>query len=110
DEGSSVLSAGAIARTVDGELMVEWRAPADAEEVLSWRSGYLVFDAEPLEAAIAEFGRYSPRQVVIADPRIASLKVSGKFRANKVEAFIRVICEGFGIEAREDGGEIVLTR
>lgn len=104
----AILTAGAIARTSDAKLLVESRTAREAEEALSWRTGYLIFDALPLPDAIAEFNRYTPRPIRIGDPYLATLRVSGRFRVTNADAFLRVLNKGFGVQTRETADTIVL--
>ena len=49
----------------------------DAQIVTSWRDGRLVFDNDPLSRVVAEVNRYSARKVVLGDPSLAEMRVSG---------------------------------
>jgi transmembrane sensor len=104
-----LLVAGAIARASDAAVLVETTPLQRAEEILSWRSGYLTFDETPLADAVAEFNRYNERKIFIQDPAVAALRINGKFRPTNAEAFIRVLRAGFGIEAQDSAGRIVLS-
>ena len=68
-------------------------APTDTAKETSWLTGWLNFDNRPLADAAAEFNRYSPRKIVVADPTIASTAVSGRFKADDVEAFTRALAK-----------------
>jgi transmembrane sensor len=104
------LSAGAIARA-DGEgVLIQEKPLPEAEEYLSWRSGYVVFRETPLAEAAAELNRYNERKIVIQDPQVAAIRISGNFRATNFEAFVRLIEEGFALSAHSRGDEIVLTK
>lgn len=108
------IAAGEVARSKAArgntpQLAVEQRALPEAEEMLSWRSGFVVFHETPLEDAVAEFNRYNDKQVVIRDPRVAELKVSGNFKATYLESFINLLEDGFPVVAERHGGRIVLT-
>lgn len=107
--GADVLPAGAIARVSHEKVVVDRQSERAAEDTLSWRTGYLIFDATPLSSAVDDFNRYTTRPIVIDDPQVASLPISGKFRANNAEAFARVLHEGFGIHVEEREDSIVLT-
>jgi transmembrane sensor len=61
---------------------------SDLEHKLSWMEGKLWFGGESLTEAVAEFNRYNQRQVVITDPRIATLPIGGRFDATDVLSFI----------------------
>lgn len=108
--GDILLAAGTIARTANVSLLVQNKTPHEAEEALSWRTGFLTFDTTRLEDAIAEFNRYTSRKILIGDRDIAGLHISGKFRANNAAAFTRMLHEGFGIQVRERADTIVLGK
>jgi transmembrane sensor len=57
-----------------------------------------------LAEAVAEFNRYNAHKIVIEDQRIADLSVAGSFRANNVDAFVRLLERGYPlrVEQRED--------
>jgi transmembrane sensor len=59
------------------------------EAATAWRRGQAVFDDTPLAAAVAELNRYGGPHIVIDDPRLAFLPVSGVFATNDAEEFAR---------------------
>lgn len=102
------LVAGNFASAGEAGVLVR-RGPAlKAEERLAWRSGYLAFDDTRLQDAVAEFNRYNSRQLVIADPALADMRIGGNLRANNVDAFVRVLEQGFPIDARPEDKRILL--
>jgi transmembrane sensor len=86
--------------------------PIDAGRSLSWESGLLVFEDEPLELAVGRMNRYAKRPLVIADPAAASLRISGVFRAGDTDALVEGLAAAFGVEARQgaDGISLYDTR
>ena len=64
---------------------------ADVEHGAEWRRGILQFDREPLSAAIAELNRYTGDQLIIRDPTVADLRISGTFRTGDTARFARVL-------------------
>jgi transmembrane sensor len=54
--------------------------------------------------------RYNRVQFVIEDPALRSLEVSGYFRANNHETFLRLIEQGFGLKSDRDGEKILLRK
>lgn len=105
----TLLTPGSIARAGDAGVLVHRESVAQASERLSWRTGTLMFRDETLADAVAEFNRYNVRQIVIADPSVAALKIEGNFRATNVDAFVRLLSEGFPVQASSEGDRIVLT-
>lgn len=103
------LKAGSIARAGTGGLHVQEKPIAEVEQLLTWRTGHLVFDKTPLADAVAEFNRYNTRRIVIVDPSVASIRVGGNFRATNVDAFVRLIASDFPVSATQQGSEIILS-
>lgn len=104
----TLLSAGAVARTAKSDVLVEERSAPDAEQLLTWRTGYLRFEGTPLADAVAEFNRYNTRKIVIDDPSLAALRIGGNFRANNTDAFLWLLKSGFHVEIEEEGERVVL--
>lgn len=107
---SAVLPAGTVAQAAHAQVLTRSKSARELDEALSWRTGYLIFDAEPLAGAVAEFNRYTTRKVVIGDPEVGALLISGKVRTSNAQALTRMLHEGFGIRAEERDGSIVLVR
>lgn len=102
------LVAGTIARAGDAGVLLQSGALAQAEESLSWRQGVLVFHQMTLADASAEFNRYNTRKIVIEDPDVAALHIAGSFRANNVEAFVRLLERGYPLTAQERDDRFIL--
>jgi transmembrane sensor len=105
----TLLPAGTIARAGDSGVLVQEKPLPEVEECLSWRVGYLVFHDTLLADAVVEFNRYNEHKLVIEDPEVAGIRLSGKFRATNFEGFVRLLAEGFPIEVRHAGGQILLS-
>ncbi|MBL9214730.1 MAG: FecR domain-containing protein [Opitutaceae bacterium] len=83
-------------------------ANREIAQVVDWRSPKLVFNEWRLADAVAQFNRHHTRQLVIGDPRTAEIRIDGTFRADNVDAFVRLLEAGFGVTAEARGNEIVL--
>jgi transmembrane sensor len=108
-DGPVFLTRGAIARADGPSVLVQRKSLPEAETRLSWRSGVLMFREQSLAGAVAEFNRYNVRQIVIADPAVAALRVEGNFRATNVDAFVRLLESGFPVRAAAAADQIVLS-
>ena len=106
--GAAQIDAGTIARASGSGVLLQQKPLAEAEESLSWREGVLVLHQMTLGEAAAEFNRYNIRKIVIEDPAVASLRVAGSFRANNVDAFVRLLVRGYPLRSEERPDEIVL--
>jgi transmembrane sensor len=107
--GAVFLTAGGMARTGAAGVLVQEKSLAEVEEYLSWRWGFLVFRDTALADAVDEFNRYNTHKIVILDHQAAAIKLSGKFHSTNYEAFVRLLEDGFPIDARHVDEQIVLT-
>jgi len=74
----------------------------DSELVTSWTQGRLVFRATPLAEAVAASNRYGQVRLIVADPRLAELKLSGQFRIGNTQSLVRALESTFPIRAVRD--------
>jgi transmembrane sensor len=107
--GELFLRAGSVASTDGDGVLVQDKPLPEVEESLSWRNGYLIFHEITLAGAVAEFNRYNIRKIVIADPAVGSITLSGKFRTIDFAAFVRLLEGGFPIRAQQTERAIILT-
>ncbi|MET3667167.1 FecR domain-containing protein [Caulobacter sp. 1776] len=63
----------------------------DPNIALAWREGFVEFSDTPLSEAVAEMNRYGGRRMVITDPRIGDLKISGRFELGDPDRFLRTV-------------------
>lgn len=78
---------------------------------LAWKDGWLIFEGQTLREAVAEFNRYNQKQLSIADPSIAELRVGGSFDATDPESFVVALEKSFGVRASaSDPAGIALVR
>jgi transmembrane sensor len=109
DDDSSLVVAGSIASTDGDGILVQQKPLPEVEESLSWRTGYLIFHETTLADAATEFNRYNLRKIVIEDPSVGSIRLSGKFHTTDFEAFVRLLEGGFPIHVKNTPEQIVLT-
>lgn len=79
--------------------------PADTAGVSDWLQGRLTFSGTPLKEAVAEMNRYSDRKLIVADARLAALRIDGEFEAGNTEALAQALHALYGVDtqASEDG-------
>lgn len=85
------LSAGERLVIAGPHLSVLSVSPRQIADALAWREGALVFQSEPLSQAIVEVGRYTRAHIVLDGPRVASLRISGRFRTDDVPGFFQAL-------------------
>jgi transmembrane sensor len=83
---------------------------ASSENAIAWRVGLLNFDDETLAEAAAVMNRYSQYQIVIHDPAVASMKVSGQFRAGDAQRFAAALVDTHKLRVVRRADEIELLR
>ena len=108
--GQIQLAAGSEARTSRSAVLIAQPAAAQVEQLLSWRSGYIVFRDTALADAVADFNRYSVRKIVIQDPAIADIRIGGNFRCDDADAFLWLLQSGFPIRVEQRSDRIILTK
>jgi transmembrane sensor len=72
---------------------------ANVAAATAWRQGKVIFDSEPLSEAARRLNRYSRLQVVIDDPQLAQLSVSGIFEVGDSREFVHVMESYLRLEA-----------
>lgn len=85
-------------------------AMSDPEEAASWRSGLLVFRMRPLGELLQEVNRYSKKPIVVSDPSVAAVKVTGTVVRGHVSEWATSLNGALGIVAIEEPDRIVLYR
>lgn len=78
--------------------------------ITAWQRGEILFDGMTLGEAVAEFNRYLPRKLVVADPDTAAIVLGGRYMIDEPEAFLRALRDGFGVASRAQGDVIKLSR
>jgi transmembrane sensor len=61
------------------------------DDLLAWQSGRAVFRDATLASASEEMNRYTERKLVVADPTVASLRLSGVYRVGDTAAFANAV-------------------
>jgi len=61
--------------------------------LVAWQSGQAMFENETLAAATAEMNRYSTVTLVVNDPVVANLRLSGVYRVGDNAAFARSVSQ-----------------
>ena len=79
------LTVGQQARIAAGEVAVIETA---VDKATAWRERRLVFESLTLAEVIDEFNRYNDPPLLIDDPALRELPISGVFRANDRDSFV----------------------
>jgi transmembrane sensor len=80
-------------------------------EVLAWQGPRLTFLDTPLSVVVSQFNRRNAVQLVIRDSALDSLPIGGSFRAENLEAFVRLLEQDNDIIVdRSDATQVILRR
>ncbi|WP_101517260.1 FecR family protein [Pseudohalioglobus lutimaris] len=94
---SVTLGVGGSADYADTLQNVSQLSPEHLERRLAWREGKWLFTGETLEEVVREVSRYTLTDITIVDPRIADLRIGGYFDIGKLDEFLSVLQDGFGV-------------
>lgn len=76
---------------------------------LSWRTGTILFDRTTLADAAAEFNRYNRKPLRIGSDTLERMTISGRFEADNVDAFARLLGKAYGLRVRETAGALEIA-
>ena len=118
DENDGSATASATPHVVElraGQQMTTGTAaapeitPVNLQHVTAWTVGHIMFDDEPLSSVVERVNRYGGTQIVIADPRVGAMKISGVFNTGDVLGFVEIVTHYLPVRAVSEGtGTIAL--
>ncbi|MFA6114158.1 MAG: FecR domain-containing protein [Sphingomonas sp.] len=115
DRASPVGGVAPVARLVPGQVFAD--APAAGAAQVSaapggadqWVRYMLSYDGAPLAVVVADANRYSDRKIRLGEPELATLRVTGAFRATPTENLAAILAAALNLRLeRSPQGEIVL--
>jgi transmembrane sensor len=90
----------------DGQRVYRRAGPA-----ADWTTGRLTFDDARMSEVIAAANRYSRIQILIGDPNVGQLRVTGVYRTGDAVGLARTLASAFSLEVRPDpSGNLRLER
>jgi len=102
EHSMQVARAGVLAPTAVGSAAVD--------RAMAWRQGQIDLDGLTLGQAADEFARYSDRRIVIEDPTVAKLKMTGLFSASDPDGFAKAAALSLGLTATPQVDGVRLSR
>ncbi|MHB1205629.1 MAG: FecR family protein [Rhodospirillaceae bacterium] len=84
--------------------------PAAVSRELAWREGMLSFEDVSLASAAEEFARYSDTRIIVADPQLQLVTITGVFSARNPQGFAHAAALSLGLKISGNGTEIELKR
>jgi transmembrane sensor len=105
------VSAGSQAVASDNAPIVAASlSPPEVNKALAWQIGRIAFEGETLRKATEEFARYSDTRIVIDDPAVADMTITGLFVSNDPVGFAKAVALSLNLHARVSAGEVHLSR
>lgn len=108
-EDGIFLAAGEQA-TVDAQGALARTAQPDMAAVTAWTQQQLTFKGTSLHEVAEQFNRYNQRRLVISDPQLAELKITGNFSSTDPASLIRFLEARPDIVVTRSGNEILVSR
>lgn len=102
------LEIGPLTELAFGRQQSDEPRPIAPYRVAPWREGRLIFDRTLLVDAIDDLNRYRPGRIVIGDPRLDELLVTGNFSADRFEEALATILEAFSLKSLNFGDSLTV--
>lgn len=80
------------------------------ERELAWRQGMISVEGKSLRQAAEEFARYTDIQIIVNDPAVADLTITGLFSAYQPFEFARAAAKVLNLKTREMPKAVLLYR
>jgi transmembrane sensor len=80
----------------------------DADAILAWRTGRIIFEGRPFASAIAELGRYVPERIVLATRAHNDVPITAIFSTRQALAAVQALAQTQGLSARRIPGVMLL--
>lgn len=84
------------------------RQPVEVQRKLAWREGKLIFDNQTLVEAVADFNRYSQKQIVILDPALGRRTLVGQYEIDAPERFAQDVAAYLDVPVAITAEKIVI--
>jgi transmembrane sensor len=90
-------------------ITIDTPSRSQIDETLAWQGTQLVFDRTPLDQVVAAFNHRNSCRLVLADPALRNRTLSGVFRADNIDGFLRLLPASVNLIAeRQDDNRILL--
>jgi transmembrane sensor len=102
----ALLSSGEQVIVPDSGIAAAVPQPSDPATIRAWTQHRLLFRSTPLAEVVAEFNRYNVRQMVLRDPNLGGILISGVFSSTQPAALLRFLSEQPGVAIDDSTDEI----
>lgn len=104
----AVATGGQVAVTRQNSTLVAQRSAQEIANELAWRQGVLVMNEWTLADAAREFNRYNHKKLVVGES-VSGIRLGGTFESGNVEAFSRLLKDGFGLRVEAGSDQIIVS-
>jgi transmembrane sensor len=73
----------------------------EIKRVIAWQHRKLHFQSRPMDEVLDEFNRLNDTQLILDDPNLAAIEISGTMHSKNIQGFTRLLDIGFGIKSKE---------
>jgi transmembrane sensor len=108
--GAAPLFVSAGEQAVVTRAQVLKQQTANAVSTAAWTTGLLVFDSEPLSEVARAFNRQNVKQLIVEDPQLQGLKISGVFPSTQAGRIVEFLRQRFGVHVIETDTEIRIQK
>jgi len=81
----------------------------DAEHLLGWREGKIVFDQTPLAEVVAELQRVYNVEIRLSNPTLGQNTITGSFQNKPIESVLASICLTLNLQYGKAGEEFFIA-
>jgi len=107
---SEMLLPGDVAIATADQISMQKLSGQSIANQLGWRRGVIVFDSTPLGKAVAEVNRYNRTKLVVTDPSISRLTISGTFPADNFQIVVDAARDVYGLHTKRHEDSIEILR
>ena len=104
-----VLSAGQQVAS-DARGLLAPVAALSTAGIAPWRDNRVSFDNTRLDQVLAELERYGNTRLLVRDPAVASLRITGTFNPTRLDSFAKVLPQAAPVRLREAAGVMEIVR
>ncbi|VVN44562.1 Protein FecR [Pseudomonas fluorescens] len=105
------LTAG-LGTYVDAQGKVAAAYTVNPAELTAWRGGKLVFNNASLSEVVAEVSRYREKPLTVANPTVASLRLTSVFKSDNTDALLKALPSILPVAVRTlaDGSQEIIAK
>jgi ferric-dicitrate binding protein FerR (iron transport regulator) len=95
---------------MDPAVVVSRIEPPEMETILAWQRPLLRLGGATLAELAEEFQRQTGQRIELGDVELAQRRIGGRFRADDIDGFIRLLEEYYGVKSQRTSDGVILLR